>query len=74
MPKQLVMDQSGHSEHVFDKANKVELAEAIKRFDELVGEKKFSAAVRTGPGELKKVTAFDPNAEETIFHPQLVGG
>lgn len=74
MPKQLVMDQSGHSEHVFDRADKVSLAEAMQRFDELVNTKKFAAAVRTGPGELKKVTAFDPNAEETVFVPPLVGG
>jgi hypothetical protein len=74
MPKQLVMDRTGHSEHVFDRANEVKLKEAMERFDDLVNKQKFAAAVRTGPGELQKVTSFDPNAEETVFVPPLQGG
>ena len=33
----------------------------------------FTAAVRTASGELSKVRSFDPNAEETVFFPRLVG-
>lgn len=73
MPKQHVMDHTGHSTHEFNKANIVSAQEAEKRFAELTG-KGFTAGVRTGPGEFKKVTAFDPDAEETVFIPQLIGG
>ncbi len=73
MPKQLVMDRSGHSEHVFDRASKVSVAEAERRFAELTGAG-FAASVRTAPGQSKLVRAFDPDAEETLFVPPLVGG
>jgi hypothetical protein len=31
-------------------------------------------AVPTASGEVSKVRSFDPNAEETVFFPRLVGG
>jgi hypothetical protein len=34
----------------------------------------FTAAVRTGSGEVSKIRSFDPTAEETLFLPRLVGG
>ena len=34
----------------------------------------FTAAVRTASGESTKMRSFDPNAEETLFFPRLVGG
>jgi hypothetical protein len=48
-------------------------AQAEQRFRQLtnVG---FTAAVRTGPGEVSHIKSFDPTAEETLFFPQLVGG
>jgi hypothetical protein len=46
---------------------------AEQRFYELtkVG---FTAAVRTCPGQVSQIRSFDPNAEETVFFPRLVGG
>lgn len=74
MPNKLsIMDHTGHSTVEFDKANVVSLQKAMRRFDELMA-KGHTAAVRTGPGELKQVRAFDPNAEETVLTPPLVGG
>lgn len=73
MPKLLIMDRSGHSEQEFDRADKVSVAEAERRFAELAGAG-YAAAVRTGPGQSKLVRAFDPNAEETLLVPPLVGG
>lgn len=69
----IVMDHTGDSRHEFDAADATALKAAEKRFTELTGAG-FTAAVRTGPGEQKLVRAFDPTAEETLFHPQLVGG
>jgi hypothetical protein len=34
----------------------------------------FTAAVRTGPGQVSQIRSFDPGAEETVFFPRLVGG
>lgn len=74
MPKQLIMDHTGHSEKVFDKADKVSMDEAERRFAELTG--KGFRAVALGqsgePGEIIK--GFDPNVEQTLFIPQLIGG
>ena len=73
MAIQIVMDRSGDTRHPFDPNDVRELAMAEQRFYELtkVG---FTAAIRTGPGQVSKIRSFDPNAEETVFFPRLVGG
>jgi hypothetical protein len=73
MAIQIVMDRTGDSRHSFDPNNAQELAKAEQRFYELtkVG---FSAATRTGTGQVSQIRSFDPNAEETVFFPRLVGG
>jgi hypothetical protein len=73
MATQIVMDHTGDRRHQFDPHNAIELAEAEKRFKELTG-MGFTAAARTTAGETIKVAAFDPNAQETLFFPRLVGG
>jgi hypothetical protein len=73
MAIQIVMDRSGHSRHRFDQNNAQELADAEQRFYELTGAG-FTAAVRTGPGQVSRIRSFDPGAEETLFFPRLVGG
>lgn len=70
---QRVMDHTGDSRHDFDVADPISLGEAEKRFKELTGSG-FIAAEKTGEGTSKLVRTFDPNAEETVFHRQLVGG
>lgn len=73
MAIQIVMDSTGDSRYVFNPDDARELAKAERRFYELtdVG---FTAAVRTGPGQVSQMRSFDPNAEETVFLPRLVGG
>jgi len=73
MASQIVMDRSGDSRHRFDPKDKQELAKAEQRFYELTGAG-FTAAVRSGPGQVSQILSFDPNAEETVFFPRLVGG
>jgi hypothetical protein len=73
MPVQIVMDYRGDTRHYFDANVAEELAKAEARFKLLTGEG-FTAAVRTGPGEVSKVNTFNPAAEETVFFPRLVGG
>ena len=73
MAIQIVMDRSGDSRHSFDPNKAEELAKAEQRFYELT-EVGFTAAVRTVEGQVSQVRSFDPNAEETVFFPRLVGG
>jgi hypothetical protein len=73
MATQIVMDHTGDTRHQFDPADATDLAEAEARFYELTGAG-FTAAERTGPGQSKVVTRFDPSAEETLFIPRLKGG
>lgn len=73
MSTQIVMDHTGDRRHEFDTRNARELAEAEKRFKELMG-LGFTAAERTTAGETMKITSFDPTAQETVFFPRIVGG
>ena len=73
MPQHHVMDHTGHTTIDFDAANAEMLADAQKRFEELIGNG-YTAAKRTGPGELEQVRTFDPSIDETVFTPRLVGG
>jgi hypothetical protein len=73
MAIQIMMDPTGDSRHSFNPNNAEELAKAEQRFYELtkVG---FIAAVRTGAGQVSQIRSFDPNVEESVFFPRLVGG
>jgi len=73
MAIQIVMDRTGDSRHRFDPSDGQELAKAEQRFRDLTGAG-FTAAVRTGAGQVSRIRSFDPNAEETVFFPRLVGG
>jgi hypothetical protein len=73
MAIQIVMDRGGDSRHRFDPDDAQDLAKAKQRFFDLTGAG-FTAAVRTGPGQVSRIRSFDPTAEETVFFPRLVGG
>lgn len=70
-----ILDQTGHSTLEFDLSKSDEVADAMKKFDELVNKKKYGAAKRDPKtGNLTKVKSFDPTADEIVMHPHLVGG
>jgi hypothetical protein len=73
MHSQIVIDTSGDTRHQFDPDDAAAVAEAEKRFGELIG-KGFIAAKRTGNGNSELIRHFDPAAQETLFIPRLVGG
>jgi hypothetical protein len=73
MATQIVMDHTGDSRHYFDNVDPMQRAEAERRFEELTG-LGFTAATRTGTGDLKAMRSFDPTVNETLFYPRLVGG
>ena len=54
MATQIVMDQTGDTRHEFDPGNAEALARAERRFRELTGAG-FTAALRTGPGEVTRI-------------------
>ena len=73
MPTQIVMNHNGDTRHHFGARDVEALAKAEERFKQLTGQG-FTAAVRTKPGEVIRINPFNPNAEETVFFPRLVGG
>lgn len=73
MARHIIMDQSGHKQIDFNKADVVELEKAERRFKELTTQG-YIAAVSRGDGEHQLLRAFAPAAEQTMFIPQLKGG
>jgi hypothetical protein len=67
------MDRIGDTRHNFDAKNADALLRVEERFKELTGAG-FAAAVRTASGEAVVKRTFDPNADETLFFPRLIGG
>ena len=73
MKTHIVMDHRGDSRYEFDPSCPVALAEARRRFEELTGTG-FRAVALGKDGQNCLVREFDPDVEETLFIPQLVGG
>jgi hypothetical protein len=73
MATQIVMDHNGDTRHTFDAKDANDLLKAERRFKELTGAG-FTAATRTADGKPVVTRAFNPNAEETLFFPRLIGG
>jgi hypothetical protein len=73
MATQIVMNHTGDTRHDFDAEDVRAVTKAEARFKELTLAG-FTAAVRTASGEVAVRRTFDPNAEETLFFPRLVGG
>ena len=73
MAVQIVMDHSGDTRHNFDATDAAAVARAEERFRKLTG-RGFTPVVRSASGEPTVTRRFDPNVEETLFYPRLVGG
>ncbi|HEX5998162.1 MAG TPA: hypothetical protein VFZ16_02010 [Hyphomicrobiaceae bacterium] len=71
---QIVMDRSGDTRHEFDKTDAKAVALAERRFKELTGKGFRAVALAEEGGQGKLVNKFDPQAEQTLFIPQLQGG
>jgi hypothetical protein len=59
MPFQTIIDTTGDSRHIFNPHDLQELAKAEQRFKDLTGHS-FTAAVRTGPGEVSRIKIVRP--------------
>ncbi len=71
--RQLIMDATGHTTLEFDPANAAQVNAAKERHDayKSLG---YTAAERTGEGTSRLLHTFDPNVQETLFIPRVVGG
>ncbi len=74
-----IMDHSGHSVIDIDdaKANGdtiLSVADAMARFNALVGEGKTAATRKAGQSDFTVTRSFDPTADETLFIPRMQGG
>jgi hypothetical protein len=70
----IVMNSNGDTRHEFDPADLASLATAEARFQALTSKGFLTVALgkEGAPGELMR--KFDPEAEQTLFIPQLQGG
>lgn len=73
MPRFKIMDHTGHTTEVFDKADVLSLDAAEKRFSEITG-KGFRAVAMSPGGDGTLLKSFDPTVEDVVFIPQLMGG
>ena len=73
MKTHIIMDRRGDTRHEFDATCPVALVEAEKRFRDLTG-KGFRAVALGRDGNNVLMRGFDPEVEQTLFIPQLVGG
>ncbi len=71
--RQLSMDSTGHTTFTFDPANAAEVDKARANFDSHKSAG-YTAAQRTGEGTSQLLHRFNPNVEETLFIPRVVGG
>lgn len=72
MSKLNIMDHTGHTAIDFKPGDH---AEAMAKFNELLKSGHTAAKkVAGGDGQFEVVRAFDPDAEEIIMKPRLVGG
>ncbi len=73
MKTHIIMDRRGDTRHEFDPASPLALAEAEARFRDLTG-RGFRAVARGKDCNSVLMRGFDPEVEQTLFIPQLVGG
>ena len=70
----IVMDSNGDTRHEFDSADLSSLAAAEARFQTLTSKGFLAVALGKDGGPSELVRKFDPEAEQTLFIPQLQGG
>ncbi len=74
MTKHIVPDHSGHSTIEFDRANTVELGEAMERFEALTKSGHAAATRKAGETDFTVVKKFEDTQDETLFARHMQGG
>jgi hypothetical protein len=67
--------EAGDTRIIWDSENEVEVANARRSFEELVGRQGYAAFAVKGDGEKgRQIRQFDPNTEKLILAPAIAGG
>lgn len=74
MPHMEVMDQTGHTKHIWNSDNEAEVEAAEALYDSLTKKGYRAFHVKKDGEEGKRMDEFDPSAEKMIMVPQLKGG
>jgi hypothetical protein len=69
-----VMDQTGHTRHIWDASNEDEVQAARTMYDGLTRKGYRAFHVKKNGEEGQRMDTFDPDAEKMILVPQLKGG
>lgn len=70
-----ILGAKGDTKISWDKDNEVEVENARRTFDELMGKERFAAFKMKGrDGKGEQITEFDPDAERLILVPPMAGG
>jgi hypothetical protein len=69
-----VMDPTGHTQVSWDSGDTAGLRVARETFDRMTGQGYRAFRVGKDGGQGERLSQFDPDAEEMILIPQLVGG
>jgi hypothetical protein len=69
-----VLDNTGHTRHIWDAGNEAEVEAARTLFENLTGRGFRAFCVKEDGTEGKRMDRFDPEAEKMILVPQLRGG
>ena len=64
-----VLDHSGHSELEWDSNNEIEIKNMEKKFKEMLGKGYTAFKIDPKTKKSKKITKFDPLAEEITMTP-----
>ena len=73
MGKVYFQDQTGHTTVEFDKADPASLKIVNDKIAEAI-QQGARLAVKTGDGQFEIAKALDPNVDESLVIPQLIGG
>jgi len=69
-----IMDQTGHTRHIWDSDNEAEVEAARALYNSLTGRGFRAFHVNKSGEEGTRMDSFDPDAEKMIMVPQLRGG
>lgn len=69
-----IMDPTGHTRHIWDSENEVEVEAARVLYTSLTSKGYRAFRVKEGGEEGARMEAFDPAAEKMILVPALRGG
>lgn len=70
-----ILDRSGDTAVLWDRADPEQVEETRRRFDEIIGQGYLAEKTNTGYAQDgEQIREFDPQAQRIVMRPPLVGG